>query len=235
MNLLLWLGFLVTALFATSTLYVSSVADDLGVGLYSFGGYNSNGDYVLADNGTWVWEEDSSYISTPRDCTDSRYSVADFDFANCAEQDAYFNKIMAERPRRHAVNLTGAVCQWIGFVLYFALLVWACVDTHRYRRAKVNKDAEKLAAGIVQKMISGGAVVPPPGQAYVKPVAGPGHVVNYQVPHGYQQSYQQGGMSGQQQQQMAQGQYPMGQQAVAGPAMGVAGPSGGKSEGVRYA
>jgi hypothetical protein len=234
LNLLLWLGFLVTALFATSALYISIAADDLGVGLS--GGLSTDGGYTLADNGTWVWEQDTSYISTPRDCTHSGYTFASFDFADCAEQDAYFNKIMSERPRRHSVNLAGVVCQWMDFVLYFAMLVWSCVDTHRYRRAKVSQDAERMAADIVQKMVTGGAVVSPPGQTYVKPTVGPGYVVNYQVPHPQQQAYQQqGGIPGQQQQRNPQGQYPMRQQGMAGPALGAVGPSGEKTERERFA
>jgi hypothetical protein len=243
-DLILWLAFIVTAMFA-----LLAVQELLDWGLY--GGpdrwnydYSGNdGDYVLASNNTWVWEQDTSYINSPRDCT--RYT----EFKDCAEQDAYVNKLWAEKGQRSNVTMTGVVCQFFGLVIHFALFVWACVDTHRHNRSKVSKDAEKIAANIVQTMITNGAVVPPPGQAHMKPP--PGQVMYYQMPpnqQGYpmQPMYMQSGPGQmqqfgqypqmmQQQQRMVPGQYPMGQSGMAAPAMSAAAPMNEKSAGPRYA
>jgi hypothetical protein len=252
MDLLLWLGFIVTALFALVALRdLMDFGEYGGIGGYGYYSYNNDGDYVLAANNTWVWEQDSSYITYPRDCSSSSSSYSDFHFKDCAEQDAYVNTLWHEKPHRTNVELTGVVCQFFGLVLHFALFVWACVDTHRYNRSKVSKDAEKLAAGIVQKMITSGAVVPPPGQAHMRPAMGQG--MYYQTPpqqQGYpmQPMYMPQGQAQQQmyqqqrpgQQQMAPGQYPMGQhpmgqQGMPTPPVGAAGPSNEKGQGPRYA
>ncbi|KAF2030418.1 hypothetical protein EK21DRAFT_65473 [Setomelanomma holmii] len=238
-DLLLWLGFLVTALFA-----MVSLLDLMSWGTYGDLGYgysSSYGNYVLADNGTWVWEQNSDYTTRTRDCdrnstSSSSYYYYNDMFQNCAEQDAYINKLWHEKPHRQSVETTGVVCQFFGLVLHFVLFVWACVDTHRYNRSKVSKDAEKLAAGIVQTMITNGAVIAPPGQAHMRP-AGPwgGQMGYYPLPQQgqaypmtamYPQTMQPG-------QQMPQ-QYPV-QHGQMAPGVGVAGPSHEKSEGPRYA
>lgn len=239
MDLLLWLAFIVTAMFA-----ILALQDVLDFGLYggpdrwNYDYSGSDGDYVLASNGTWVWEQDTSYINSPRDC--SSYAQ----FQNCEEQDSYVNKLWAEKGQRSNITLTGVVCQFFGLVLHFALFVWACVDCHRYNRSKVSKDAEKIAANIVQTMIGNGAIVPPPGQAHMKPQ--PGQVMCYQLPPnqqgypmqpqymqqapGQMQQFGQHPQMMQQQQRMAPGQYPMGQPGMAAPA-----PTNEKSAGPRYA
>lgn len=236
MDLLLWLAFIITAMFA-----IFAFRDVMDYGLYggpdgySYG--SGGGDYVLASNGTWVWEQDTSYVNSPRDCD---Y----YGFNNCEEQDAYVNKLWAEKGTRANTTLTGVVCQFFGLVIHFALFVWACVDCHRHNRSKTSKDAEKLAANIVQTMITNGAIVPPPGQAHMKPQ--PGQVMYYQVPpnqQGYpmQPQYMQQGPGQmqqfgqhpqmmQQQQRMSPGQYPMGQ-----PGMPPVAPVNEKSAGARYA
>jgi hypothetical protein len=250
LDLLLWLGFLVTALF--SLIALRDLMDFGGYGgIDGYGYYSSgsDGNYMLQANNTWVWEQDDSYITYPRDCSgpSSSSGFSDFHFKDCAEQDAFINTLWHAKPHRESVELTGVVCQFFGLVLHFALFVWACVDTHRYNRSKISKDAEKLAAGIVQTMITNGAVVPPPGQAYMRPPMGQG--MYYQLPpqqQGYSmqpmymqpgpdqpQKYQQQPLG--QQQQMASGQYPMGQPVMAGPAVGAAGRSNEKGQGLRYA
>ncbi|KAI4621301.1 uncharacterized protein J4E87_006929 [Alternaria ethzedia] len=228
MDLLLWLGFIVTALFSLIALrYLMRWGLD-GFDTWGWGySYSSDGEYVLASNNTWVWEQDTSYIETPRDCSRSSQ------FDSCEEQDAFVNKLWAEKDHRSNVTLTGVVCQFFGLVIHFALFVWACVDCHRHRRRTTSKDAEKLAAEIVQNMISNGAVVPPPGQAHMKPQ--PGQVMYYQMPpnqQGYpnQPPYMQQGPGQMQQfgqqfgqhpqmtqpvQRMAPGQYPKGQPSMA--------------------
>lgn len=237
-DLLLWLGFIVTALFA-----VVSVIDTMSYGTYNqLSSSSSGGDYVYeASNNTWVWQVDTSYVTTVRSCnsTSSTYSSYEPSFKDCAEQDAYVNKLWHEKPHRVNVNLTGVVCQFFGLVLHFVLFVWACVDTNRYNRTKVSKDAEKLAAGIVQTMIKEGAIMPPPGQAYMRPQQGQG--MYYQLPpQQQQQAYPMAMMYPQQ----MQGQYQsmtsgpatnMPGPAAQGPATGVPGPSNEKGVGPRYA
>ncbi|CAO2651767.1 Nn.00g000500.m01.CDS01 [Neocucurbitaria sp. VM-36] len=231
MDLLLWLGFIVSALFATAALI-----DMLSWGDYSNFGYGSSyyGDYEMANNGTWVWVQDTSYISSPRSCNGSSSSYYyESSFKDCAEQDALVNKLWQEKGHRANVELTAVVCQYFGIVLHIALFIWACVDTHRYNRSKVSKDAEKIAANIVQTMINNGAVVPPPGQAYMRPQMGQG--MYYQLPP--QQAYPLATMPpqrvpGQYQQSAAPGQYRAGSPSAPGPALG---PSNEKSQGPRYA
>lgn len=180
-DLLLWLAFLVTALFAMAYYFDLTYWGPFEDG-YSYGQSSSRdgGSYVLESNNTWVWEQDSSYINIARDCNGTLSSFNAPSFNNCAEQDAFVNKMWHEKNHRMGVTLTGVVCQWFGFVLEFVLFVWACVDTHRHRRSKVSQDAEKLAAGIVQTMIQHGAVIPPPGQAQMRQAAG--QSVYYMLP-----------------------------------------------------
>lgn len=240
MDLLLWLGFIVTILFAmVALLELRSWGEygDLG-----FGYSSSYGDYELADNGTWVWERDSDYVTRARDCdrnstssSSSRYYYEMPPFANCAEQDAYINDLWKQKPFRYSVELTGVVCQYFGLVLHLALFIWACIDCHRYNRSKVSKDAEKIAAGIVQTMITNGAVMPPPGQAYMRPAApwGQPGVGYYQLPpQGQQQAYPMAAMypQGAPGQAMPQQYHAPG--GMTGPG---AGPSNEKSVGPRYA
>jgi hypothetical protein len=253
-ELFLWLGFVVTALFAVAAVLDLSLWGADGE-LY---GYSSRaGDYRLASNGTWVWDSSSSSSSSTtyaRDCNGtggysyyggySSYSTPIF--SSCAEQDTYINKLWQEKPHRYSVELTGVVCQFFGLVIHLALFVWACVDCHRYRRGKVSKDAEKMAANIVQTMIHNGAVVPPPGRAHVMPgpqwgTQGMGY---YQLPpqghpaypmaNVYPQGYQmpQGYHVPQQQQQQ---QYGAPEGVMVGGNGPVAGSSGEKSAGPRYA
>jgi hypothetical protein len=249
LELLLWLGFIVTALFAIGS-FINIVnwgeGGDLG-----FGYGNSYGDYVLKNNGTWVWEDSSSseYTTYSRSCNGTQNANSpswtyyyDSGFKDCAEQDAYVNALWRAKPHRTSVELTGVVCQFIALLLHFTLFVWACVDCNRFNRSKTSKDAEKLAANIVQTMITNGAVIPPPGQAHVRPGVpwGQQGMGYYQLPanqqgQGYPMAmmYPQGMPVGQ------QPQYYMpthGAGPAAEPARSsVAGPSNEKTEGPRYA
>lgn len=188
-DLLLWLGFLVTALFT-----MVALLDLLQWGEYGTLGYDSGwdsryGSYVLQPNNTWTWEQDSSSSSTvtyPRTCNSTTSSTSSYTsyytsnpFTSCAEMDAYVNALWRAKPARARIELTGVVCQFLGLVLHFALFVWACVDCHKHRRAKVSKDAEKIAAGIVEKMVRSGAVVGNSG-----PQQGAWHAPYYQLPDG---------------------------------------------------
>jgi hypothetical protein len=248
MDLLLWLAFIVTALFALVALMEIDQWGQYGsLDGYDYGYYSSSsGDYNLLSNGTWVWENSrntgSTTYSDNRSCNRSSSSSSYYygnTFKNCAEQDAYVNKLWQEKPHREAVEMTGVVCQFFSLVLHLVLFVWACVDCHRYRRSKVSKDAEKLAADIVQTMITSGAVVPPPGQAHMRPGApwGQQQMGYYQLPQNGQ-GYPMQAMYPPQGQHMPQ-QYPQQyhpQQGMVPPPMtGAAGPSSEKTEGPRYA
>jgi hypothetical protein len=251
-ELFLWLGFIVTALFSVAALVdLLSWGSGGDLGYY----YSRYGDYELAANGTWVWEDSSSSSTTTsytRDCNGTSqydyYSTPSF--KSCAEQDSYINKLWQEKPHRASVELTGVVCQFFGLVIHLALFVWACVDCHRYRRGKVSKDAEKIAADIVQTMISNGAVVPPPGQAHVRPgpqwgtqgmgyyqlppQGHPAYPTANAYPQGYQVPQQQYQQPYQQQQQQQQ-QYVAPQGLMSGGNGPTAGPNNEKSAGPRYA
>lgn len=173
LDLLLWLTFIFTVL---TTLY--SVISDMSWGesgrIYGYedryGYYSSNGGYTLADNGTWVWESrSSSYSSSNSGKRACEKAGNTYGYATCAEEDAFINQLWREKPHRINVEMTGLVSQFFGIVLHFTLFVWACVDTHRRNKGGASKDAEKLAAEIVMKMVKDGAIIPPPGQAHVMP------------------------------------------------------------------
>jgi hypothetical protein len=241
MDLLLWLGYIGTVMLALYSFI--SIRDWGRYGSIDSFYYSSSSDgqYELASNGTWIWDQPSSssslYSSTtyPRDCTrPSRYSYYDAaPFASCAEQDAYVNKMWADKPHRMDVVLTGVVCQFINLILHFALFVWACVDTSQRNRTKVSKDAEKIAAGIVEKMIQNGALIRPPPQSYAPPQQYAYPQQGYQMPM-QQQQYMYPQMQQQQQQQGAM--FPAHAPAPApAPAPAAAGPSTEKSVGPRYA
>lgn len=252
LELLLWLSFIVTALFAMVSLFEIrqwGEYGDLSSSSYSYS--SSYGGYELQPNNTWVWEppkdtssssnnypygdDSTSTISTTytrpcdRNSSSTYSSYSSSYFSSCAEQDAYVNKLWAEKPHRESVELTGVVCQWFLMVLHFTLFVWACVDCHRYNRSKTSKDAEKIAANIVQTMITNGAIVPPPGQAHLRPMAPWGN--NQQM--GYYQLPQQG------QAYPMMNMYPQGQQQQYQPQMsgaaGAVAQSNEKGEEPRYA
>jgi hypothetical protein len=236
-DLLLWLGFIATALLALVSFFELSQWADYGDMGNSFGQSSRYGDYELAPNGTWVWQQDPDRTSTSylRPCesnsTRSNYYYGPT-FDNCADQDAYINQLWREKPHRESVQLTGVVCQFFGLVLHLMLFIWACVDCHRHNRKKVSKDAEKLAANIVQTMITNGAVIPPPGQAHLRPWP-QGY---YQLPPQHQQNGQAYPMTAMYPQQSMAGYPQQGMAGQMGPQGGyVAGPSNEKSEGPRYA
>lgn len=249
-ELLLWLAYVVTILFAMLGLYsiieIGQYGDIDGQSGYS----SSSSGYRLADNNTWVWQQssDPDYPSQPRTCYSSASSYSSSgDDAVCAAQDAEVNALWHSKPHRLHVMLTGLVCQYLGLLLHIALFIWACVDTHYYNRTKVSKDAEKLAAGIVKTMIENGAILPPPGQAFLRQqqqqqqmghgamgqpmyYQGPGQQPNGMYPMGMQTNGGQG-------MYMAPGQYPAGIPPPAASAMPMApmAPIGEKGHGARYA
>jgi hypothetical protein len=185
MDLLLWLAFIPTAMLALmGVISIARFGIDGEIGRYS-----SYGSYELAINGTWIWNatEYDTYFQNSRDCSlDGSYTKQynDYGFDSCEEEDAYVNALWAAKPNRMRVEITGTVCQFLGFFLHFALFVWACVDTHRRNRRKVSRDAERLAGDIVMKMVRSGAVIPPQNQP-----AGP----YQQIPDAYQRGAPYGG------------------------------------------
>lgn len=228
-DLILWLAFIPTALFALVAL----------TSLKNWGadgslGYGSYGEYNLNSNGTWVWEWDSRafdpdyYYSPPeRDCnstSSSRSSYSSYRFSTCEEEEAFINDFWHNKPERERIVTAGVACQFIGLVVHFALFVWACVDTNIRNRSKNSKDAEKLAAEIVMNMVRNGAIIPPPGQAHMRPPVGMYPVYAQPMPGQY---YPQP-MPGQPQPQMYQQPYPLAPQQAATS-------STEKSEGQRYA
>ncbi|KAF2821971.1 hypothetical protein CC86DRAFT_330626 [Ophiobolus disseminans] len=252
-DLILWLGFVGTvfcALVAYSELTQWGEFGEID-SFGSSGGYygSGNGDYRLLSNGTWVWQtrggyttdDDGDSVSYTRDCDRNSTSRSSGNygsmFTNCADQDAYLNTLWSQKTHRESVELTGLVCQFFGLILHFTLFIWACVDCAHHNRSKVSNDAEKLAANIVQTMITNGAIVPPPNQAHMRPW-GQQQVGYYQLPQqGQMQAYPMATMSpqGMPVGQPGPPQEYRGPQGGAGPVGGVAGPSNEKTMGPRYA
>ena len=163
-DLVLWLGFLTTGLFAiVGTVSVGSWGSDGRIDYYSGDGY-----YVQGSDDVWTWHasQSSSYYGEDRPCnSSSRYSS----FSSCEEQDAFVNALWKQNVMRYNIDLTVTVCQFLALLFHFILFVWACVDTHRRNSGSVSKDAEKLAAEIVMNMVNSGAIIPAPGQAHFRP------------------------------------------------------------------
>ncbi|GAM83167.1 hypothetical protein ANO11243_011530 [Dothideomycetidae sp. 11243] len=180
-DLVLWLAFIATALFA--------VVAVINVSQFGEGGiiqdYSSNGFYYLdGANNTWIWNStaDSSggvSLSDPpssdtRDCDNGNNYYNEYQyFTSCAEEDAYVNNLWKEKPQRYNLELTVTVCQFISLIGHFALFVWACVDTARRnntrRGATDNEHAQRMAADIVSKLFESGVIVAAPGRAHVAP------------------------------------------------------------------
>lgn len=201
-DLILWLGYIGTGLLAVSaTLSVASFGDR-GI----IGNYSGSGPWGYSEgNNTWTYNSSSSSYYTSsrssRDCdsssSSSSYRYDNYGFANCAEVDDYVNSLWQSKSARFNSELTATVCQFIALFLHLTLFIWACVDTHRKNSSKVSKDAEKLAADIIQNMIKTGAIIPAtPGQAYMRPMAPQGQQ-GYPQYAQYQQhpQYQQQPMS----------------------------------------
>ncbi|PSN64884.1 hypothetical protein BS50DRAFT_575026 [Corynespora cassiicola Philippines] len=216
-DLILWLAFIPTAMFALVGLM--SLQDWGSNGIVN--NYSSDGYYRLADNGTWVWKENasSSYYNSERDCESGSSYYSYNPFSTCAEEEAYVNRLWQMKPNRVRVETAGVVLQFLCLLIHLALFIWACVDTHRRNSQKVSKEAEQVAAEIVMNMVKSGAIIQAPGQAHM-----PG-----QPPVGQFSTYpQQTNMQPLQNQRNIPQQYPVmpAQAAITGNE---------KSEGSRYA
>ncbi|CAI6332446.1 unnamed protein product [Periconia digitata] len=207
-DLILWLAYVGTALCAVAaTMSVASWGNSGQIGgRYSYSSYNEGPWSYSAGNNSWTYspessssssdsyygswtDSSSSSSSSERSCngsSSSSYSYRSYEvypFSGCEDIDAYVNTLWQTKGARFNSELTACVCQFIALFLHLTLFVWACVDTHRRRKGKTGKDAEKLAAEIIQNMIKTGAVVPPPNQAHMRPMGQP-------MPHGFQQNQQ---------------------------------------------
>lgn len=172
-DLVLWLAFIVTALFTTaSVIYLSSFGNDadyLSDPSYSSSDYSGN--YYLAPNNTWVYNITSVYSSSSTSSSDYggyfyNYTRHDWqmnntrpstssvqrdcspDFDSCAGQDAYINALWHSKNQRVATEGVTTAVQWLNVLLHFILFVWACVDTHRKNReakqGRVNAVADRV-------------------------------------------------------------------------------------------
>ncbi|KAF2866018.1 hypothetical protein BDV95DRAFT_245311 [Massariosphaeria phaeospora] len=179
MDLVLWLAFIPTGLFAVvAVMSVMTLGEDGRIG----GPYMSSGNgyyYFVETNNTWQWNASasdtwSSSYGNMRDCmqNDTSYSSYSYGrvFTNCTEEDIYVNDLWKGKSHRFNTELTATVCQFLCLLLHFILFVWACVDTNHRNSRKVGTDAEKMAADIVMKMVQSGAIVPAPGAAHMRPV-----------------------------------------------------------------
>ena len=179
LDLVLWLAYICTTLFVVvACVNVLSFGADGYIGRYS-----SSGSYTQTSDGTWVYKPTDYMLSRgrERDCdtgytssSSSSYyrSYGEPEFSSCAEQDAWVNALWRASRQRGRVEVTGAVCQGVCLVLHFILFVWACVDTHRRNRRRPTKEAEKLAAEIVGKMVRDGAILQAPSQWRYAPLNG---------------------------------------------------------------
>jgi hypothetical protein len=194
MDLVLWLAFIPTALCAI--LAVSSVATLGQSGRIGDSYYSSSSDgyyNYVASNNSWVWNAStsdsySSVYGGTRDCmrNSSRSSSSYYNygttFDNCTDEDNYVNALWHDKSHRFNTELTATVCQFLALFLHLVLFIWACVDTNRRNSHKVGKDAEKIAADIVMKMVQAGAIIPAPGAAHMRPMPGQMPMQNGQVP-----------------------------------------------------
>ena len=181
---MLWLGLIVTGLFAVGAV--------ITVASYGSGGYlddpsygytssDYSGHYVLLPNNTWVYK--ITYVDDPCDYNyyakgcHYNYTTGTYTsnatkasvkrdckpyFATCAEQDAYVNQFWHEKPLIEGTEIVVAVAQWFGVVFHFILFVWACVDTHRYnarnKRRYTQLDAQEIADKVIRDMEAKGLI-----------------------------------------------------------------------------
>jgi hypothetical protein len=181
-DLILWLGLIVTGLFTIGAIF--SIWDYGGGGYIEDPtyGHSYDGHYVLKPNGTWVYK--ITYVDDPcgygnygtngchynpttgtyvsnhtkasvhRDC--SPY------FSTCAQQDAYINHLWHQKPLIEGTEIVVAAAQWLGVLFHFILFVWACVDTHRYnarmksRYTQVN--TQEIVDGVIRDMEARGLI-----------------------------------------------------------------------------
>ena len=158
-DLILWLAFIVTGMFAVAALLSSEyfASGDYISDPYYSSGYS--GHYEQNKQGTWIYHIDNTYSgygygrnasSIERDCTPT--------FSSCKQQDQYINTLWDQRNRRWGVEMVEAICQWLILLLHFTLFVWACVDTHRYNRAAREGRVQAVTDKVIRDMEAKGLI-----------------------------------------------------------------------------
>lgn len=158
LDLVLWLAFVITALFAIGAAINEGYYSPENIVYDSSYSYSNGwyGKWHLNKNNTWVFEYkcDQSYgYSCNPSSKPTRHCGPQF--ASCTQEDAFVNKLWHERTTRGGTEYVVAVVEWLNVLLHFTLFVWACVDTHRLnRRTKENKTqdvAEKILKDMQEK------------------------------------------------------------------------------------
>ena len=176
-DLILWLGLIVTALFTIGSV-ITTASFGSNPNYLSAGTYNGHydGKYSLASNGTWVYHityvDNSCYDYSSRGChynyttgvyTTNRTAATihrrcEPYFDTCVEQDAYINMLWQTKPKREGLEIAVAAVQWLGVLFHFILFVWACVDTNRRNRSHKTRDEAVIAERIIRDMQARGLI-----------------------------------------------------------------------------
>lgn len=179
-DLILWLGLIVTGLFTIGAVFVIWDYGSGGVIEDPSYGNDYDGHYILDPNGTWIYKityvsnacytygtngchynpstgeytNNRTIASVHRDCTPN--------FATCAQQDAYINQLWKQKPLIEGTEIMVAAAQWFGVLFHFILFVWACVDTHRYnakrKRRYTQVNTQEIVDGVIRDMEARGLI-----------------------------------------------------------------------------
>ncbi|MCJ1432156.1 hypothetical protein MMC27_001512 [Xylographa pallens] len=157
MDLVLWLGLIVTSSFAIIAAIgeIQWTAED-----YGYDEVNSL-TYIQLPNGTYGYV-DGHYTEAPNGTEyfvtgNSSDAVACGGYESCAQE----YQIMNQHHTLGMVLVVGVAFSFAVMLLHFALFVWACVDTHKRRSGKLDKRAQKIAQNIIAEMVERG-VLPQP-------------------------------------------------------------------------
>jgi hypothetical protein len=161
-DLILWLGLIVTGLFTVAAIYIFNYSSD-----YS-------GHYILANNGTWVYKftyvansnggyrynttsGTYSYHTNPLNASSVHRNCEPY-FNSCVKQDELVNRLWREKNRLEGLEITSAATQWLGVLLHFILFVWACVDTKRRNERKKDRKAGEVAERVLRDLQGWGLI-----------------------------------------------------------------------------
>lgn len=184
-DLVLWLAFLVTALFTTAAIFATASFGNDRTYLEDPSDYNGeySGNYYLAPNNTWVYnitsvyaDSDSGYgygygssyggyfWNATRDAYQKNTTRPTVHrdcsqyFASCVQQDAYVNELWHSKSTRLGTEIAAAAAQWLTLLFHFVLFVWACVDTHRWNRAGRRRKEGEVAERVIRDMQARGLI-----------------------------------------------------------------------------
>ena len=136
-DLILWLGYIATGLCAVgAVISIREFGSSGAIGQYS----RAEWTYV-SENNTWVFDSNSSsssYYTSPnssRNCK-TPYYYSNSGFESCEQLDEFVNYLWRTKNARFNTELCACVCQFLALFLHFVLFIWACVDTHRYRKER---------------------------------------------------------------------------------------------------